>query len=794
MRLSSGSKNASKRLWVPYTEFENLQTELGSVKMERDQLLEANITMESSLMSLKNSVTDVTETVNLENELREKTQLHAEILALKSQVLEITDSKDELQKELASVRQQLDTEKEKCKSDISSLNAQLHESKAAEDRLNDVLESTKKSHADEIARAQDEKDNMVMEKQERSKQIKRLESELECVDKRVSALSSELGDEKRVASREKDELDSKISTLEIELSNSKKDEERLVKVIELLKSDHSDALDNLQTELNSATESAELKKVESSTKISTLETKLSESKAEEGRLASVVESLKTGHAYAVKSMQAKHAEAIGDLQTQLDDAKSAASQDKEVMSSLETQLAASKEEKEKLTKDAELLTTAHAAQLDGAKKAASEEQDQLQSKISTLEAHLSESKTETKNLVSIMESMKSSHAEEVNSVKSELDDATKAADEEKEQLSVNISLLEAKVSEAKTETGRLDNEIKSMQSTHSEAMISLEGKLDDTKKAAADEKEQLSSKLSSLGVELEESKDNEGRFNRTLVYMETSHKAALKNVEDEKENLSKVNTDLSEQIKSLSASLNLANERVASLGAELDDVKKSAFEKQEALRARISSLETELGASKKVKATLSQTVEILRTSSVENLKTAASDEMGKRKIEMHSRLLDEWKQSASQQNEQLSSKISSLMNDLTESKVNEGRQDSIISMMRKEYEEYQTNNPAGESKTDPNDQAFYDMLRMIQLECSDIIAKSKSMANELESSHGVHLLSGQAANLELKKRNMLNTSFSNTVAQVVVFGVVRKLLISSTALESADMDIEVSLL
>ena len=45
MRLSEKAKTAWKRMWIPYTEFENLQMELETIATERDELLAAKATM-----------------------------------------------------------------------------------------------------------------------------------------------------------------------------------------------------------------------------------------------------------------------------------------------------------------------------------------------------------------------------------------------------------------------------------------------------------------------------------------------------------------------------------------------------------------------------------------------------------------------------------------------------------------------------------------------------------------------------------------------------------------------------
>eukprot|EP00579_Thalassiosira_antarctica_P012760 CAMPEP_0201923522 /NCGR_PEP_ID=MMETSP0903-20130614/11252_1 /ASSEMBLY_ACC=CAM_ASM_000552 /TAXON_ID=420261 /ORGANISM="Thalassiosira antarctica, Strain CCMP982" /LENGTH=75 /DNA_ID=CAMNT_0048460855 /DNA_START=39 /DNA_END=263 /DNA_ORIENTATION=+ len=37
IRLSGNSKTACKRIWIPYTEFENLQMDLETVATERDE-------------------------------------------------------------------------------------------------------------------------------------------------------------------------------------------------------------------------------------------------------------------------------------------------------------------------------------------------------------------------------------------------------------------------------------------------------------------------------------------------------------------------------------------------------------------------------------------------------------------------------------------------------------------------------------------------------------------------------------------------------------------------------------
>jgi len=110
-----------------------------------------------------------------------------------------------------------------------------------------------------------------------------------------------------------------------------------------------------------------------------------------------------------------------------------------------------------------------------------------------------------------------------------------------------------------------------------------------------------------------------------------------------------------------------------------------------------------------------------------------------------------------------------------------------------------------ESKSEPlclvdgKDRTFHDMLLIIQKEFSDVIAKSKTEARELELPHGVHTLSKEAYNYELRNKGMLQAmdAFTNSIVEVAVNGEVKKPLISFCHMienASAETSIEVSLL
>mmetsp|Transcript_22712 Transcript_22712/g.47403 ORF Transcript_22712/g.47403 Transcript_22712/m.47403 type:complete len:661 (-) Transcript_22712:87-2069(-) len=395
-------------------------------------------------------------------------------------------------------------------------------------------------------------------------------------------------------------------------------------------------------------------------------------------------------------------------------------------------------------------------QLEETSKSASQEQEQLQKELDTVTS-------EKRVLFAVNTTMKC----EIESLKLKVAEITDAREAE--------SAEKLDISTAKDATvDRLEQELSSVRQ-----------QLEDINKAFCLEQEQLSSRMSSVETQLLRSKAEEERLGSEMESMECIHSKVVENLEWEKNIVINQNEDLSNQMKSLVSDAESTSQILKSLRTELDGANEAACQEQEQLKSKILLLETQILESRQEKRRLSNLVKSLETSQANALPSSESA------AEAEFR----------NQKEQLSAKISSLMADLSKSKKNENMQEDIILLLKRECEEYHQPNKRGESKMEPLDRNFNDMLSIIQKECSDIIAKSKTDARELESLHGFKILSTEASNFDIRNRGMLQAldAFTNSLVEVVVDGEVKKLLISfchmiESASASSDMSIEVSLL
>jgi len=430
-----------------------------------------------------------------------------------------------------------------------------------------------------------------------------------------------------------------------------------------------------------------------------------------------------------------------------DDVKKAARQEQEQhssdISSLEAQLLESKAEKEKLgvalqsmTDSRDAVTSNLQKELDG--------NSLLKNEISTLNSKLSDTIVAKERTVDNLE-------QDLVSVRQEVDNLKKVAHQEQEQHSSNISSLEARLFESKAEQGRLDGAITLMTDARDAVTSNLQKELDG--------KEQLNSDRSSLEAQLLESKTKRDKLGGAVKSMAQ----VMTRVNGEKIVLACKNKELSEQNNTLLNGIENANDIISILRIELGGAKKLVCDQQEQHCFKMSLAETGRRESKQEQERLRHVVKSLKTSHEDALTDAENQRTG----------FDRAKETASQEHERLRSKISALMTDLIESK----KQMSVC-----------------ESKMDlsglvhPRDRTFDDILSIINKECSDIVAKSKIAARELESSHGIHVLTEQASKFEL--HNFALDKFTNSVVEVETDGEVKRLLISFChMIESAEVSV-----
>ena len=436
------------------------------------------------------------------------------------------------------------------------------------------------------------------------------------------------------------------------------------------------------------------------------------------------------------------------VRRKFDDLRTITCQEKEEytskISTLKAELVASEEEHARLSSDIKSIRCRNKevlADVEGEKAMLGQELAELLSVREILTTEVQSYKTNVAELTSARDAS-------ARNLQKELDEKVLL---QNEVSSLNSNLTEVTVAK-NTVTDKLEQDL-----------LSLRKKVDVSKKKADQKKEQLSSKMSSLEAQLLESKAEKDRQDSSIKLTECDHAQAMARVSSENSALVRQNEALSKQKNALSDEVEKANETIRSLRRELDAAKKSARNEQKQHCLKMSEAEKSLLESKQEQDRLENLVKSLKTFHADAVENAEIQRTGFTKA----------KETASQEHERLRAKIKGLMEDLIESK----KQMTVC-----------------EAKMDqsgvahPKDRTFEDILLIINKECSDIVAKAKIAAKELESSTGMQILTKKTSNFQL--HDFALDQFSNYVMEVEMDGGVKRLLISCCSMvESAEVSV-----
>ena len=213
---------------------------------------------------------------------------------------------------------------------VSPLKADLLESKNEYETLGESLSMLETN----ITSLQQAKNDLTDQKQELLLVIDGLETDVESARDKISTLETDLNCAQETAALEQEQLNAKVSSLEANLKASKEENENLglslsmletnITSLEQAKNDLIDqkqelllVVDGLETDVESAKETAALEQEQLNSKVSSLEADLLKSMEESERLGQTIKVLEIEHSDALARAENDKSTAIHELEKQM---------------------------------------------------------------------------------------------------------------------------------------------------------------------------------------------------------------------------------------------------------------------------------------------------------------------------------------------------------------------------------------------------------------------------------------------------------------------------------------------
>jgi len=538
-------------------ELESVRASLVNTKTTSDELLAAKDSLQQEVKTLQCTVTEMTAAKATAFE-----SLHKELEISTAKRDELSVKKDSMQKEIFDItkkRDELSASDESMQLQIKSLLIEVSRvtsAKATEvENLQKELKSVQKSLSDtstkldEFSASNDAKQQEIESLQAnvneltvtKEAEIENLQLELGKVQTSLNDainMRDELAATKTVMQLEIDALQRNLSEVtdskEAQIGNLRKEFETMQTSLNdtLTMRDELSSANMLVVAEISAAKEAEAENLRNELKI--VQASLDDASTRRDVLS---EQIETAQGELSRLTDAKEAE-IGNLQhelalvqKQLDDSEGNTNRLNIDLESHQSRLKVANDSIEALQTEKKTLSEDMTLKLDDMIKQKEILSEQLQSKITSLEADLLQSKQEEERLISAMKLLESSHAETLSHLENEKNDLLNQKQEIIDSLSADVEGA-------------------------NERSSSLSAELNDAKKAAG----QFSSNISSLGTHLLESRQESVR-------------------------LGNEKNDLVQRIESLSAEIEIVNDKSYSLSTKLVDAKNVASQEQESLEA-----------------------------------------------------------------------------------------------------------------------------------------------------------------------------------------------------------------